>query len=397
MQEDITKKAIYISENSVSDLHGGGLTIQRILGEDLNKFEKFIHLSDFSEKYPITPRLKDRAWNVATKYLPLHRPSRKEVFAYSSYLFKRFLLREKVTSLYGIKKIVKEISESVDLETSKVLFVPQNYTSIYVSNLLFRQKPFSYWTWIMDDHTLQFDEQRGFFYADGFEYEMSYHLRNAKGVFVISYEMKEFYQERFGVISEVLFGSAESCDTPLYQPSEGEEIKIGYFGALWEWQSDAIKRMIPYLKENLIKLDIYSFHEIPKEMKCDRVAQKEPIKPEEVQRIMRTCDAVLIPIGFSSTHRSLSQFNYATKMSECLASGVPIVAVGPPYAAMIKFLRERKCAFIIDNPDDEEQWRYLKKVKDKTSRKEILDNAQSVFHLETSTAVMQARWKKFWR
>ncbi|KER09756.1 MAG: hypothetical protein HY22_09205 [[Candidatus Thermochlorobacteriaceae] bacterium GBChlB] len=396
IQNDTMKAGIYISEMSVSNTHGGGITLQRILAEDLYNFEKFIHLSTFAEQYPIISNLKEKAWNAAEKHLPLHRPARKDVISYSTYLFKRFLLREKPTFLYGAKKISQEIIKLISIDKFRVLVVPQHHTSIYVSNLLFKHQPFSYWTWMMDDHPLHYDRERGFFYEDGFEQEMNFHLKHAKGVFVISYQMREFYKERFGVISEVLFGPADPYDSPVYELTESEEIKLCYFGALWGWQSDAIERMVPHLKKNAAKLDIYSFQKISEKMRCEEVSQKSPVEATQVQRLMRTYDAVIIPISFDDSCRNLSELNYSTKMSECLAAGVPVLAIGPPYAGMIRFLRERDCAIIIDDPSNESQWESLKKIKEYSFRKKILDNALLVSQRETSVSAMRMKWKNFW-
>jgi hypothetical protein len=39
----------YLSEMSVSDRHGGGLTLQRVLGDDLDRIRLFAHISRFAE------------------------------------------------------------------------------------------------------------------------------------------------------------------------------------------------------------------------------------------------------------------------------------------------------------------------------------------------------------
>ena len=65
---------------------------------------------------------------------------------------------------------------------------------------------------------------------------------------------------------------------------------------------------------------------------------------------MRTCDAVVLPISFGESDRNLCEFNVATKLSELLASGTVILAVGPEYAAMTKLLQSAGAAQIVTNP-----------------------------------------------
>lgn len=40
---------LYLSAMAVSNLHGGGLTVQRVLGDDLARFAGFVHASEFRE------------------------------------------------------------------------------------------------------------------------------------------------------------------------------------------------------------------------------------------------------------------------------------------------------------------------------------------------------------
>jgi hypothetical protein len=46
----------YLSEMSVSDKHGGGLTLQRILGADLEDIDSFIHVNRFATDLPVKGR-----------------------------------------------------------------------------------------------------------------------------------------------------------------------------------------------------------------------------------------------------------------------------------------------------------------------------------------------------
>src|SRR5688572_22594434 len=52
-------KRYLLSEMNLSDRHGGGLTLQRILDEDLNDFDHFIQLMDYPS-FPTNPKYLPR-------------------------------------------------------------------------------------------------------------------------------------------------------------------------------------------------------------------------------------------------------------------------------------------------------------------------------------------------
>jgi glycosyltransferase involved in cell wall biosynthesis len=119
-------------------------------------------------------------------------------------------------------------------------------------------------------------------------------------------------------------------------------LKIGYFGAVAAWQRDALKAVANAISGTDVQLHIYSgINKLPDELNVPGVHFEGSVKPEMVLPTMKNYYAVLLPISFQQKIRNMSQFNIATKMSEYLACGVPILAVGPPYAAMIDYLNDK--------------------------------------------------------
>src|SRR5436305_1236810 len=43
---------LYVSEMAISRHHGGGITIQRVLGDDLGSIRHFVHLRRFAQDLP---------------------------------------------------------------------------------------------------------------------------------------------------------------------------------------------------------------------------------------------------------------------------------------------------------------------------------------------------------
>lgn len=393
MHFEVNQRAeIYISEMAVSNMHGGGLTVQRILGDDLERF-RFVQIGMHYKFCPYVDRLRDRVKYIN---LPLHRPPRKHVSRYISYLWGRYWLKRMPRNDVNTSLICSEIMKDIKLKDTKVLIIPQSEASVYVANALYRAQPFDYVTWVMDDHALRY-VNGGFAYReDGFEEEMEFHLKNAKAVFVISHEMRDFYKSRFGVDSDILFGPAEVQERPVYESNKDNEISLCYFGALMEWQKDALRKLVQKLDDLNVKLDIYTYQKPSEELQNQWVSFKSPVKSEIVLTVMRKYDAVVLPVGFHETIRHLSELNYSTKMSEYLASGIPTLAIGPEYAAMIKFLRRYNAALIIDNPSDDNQWKAIQFLKDTEFRRNIITNAMNAVAKEATTDIMRKRWASVW-
>src|SRR5262245_13361512 len=51
----------YLSEMSVSDRHGGGITLQRLLGADLRLIKHFVHPGRFARDFHPTPAIVQKS------------------------------------------------------------------------------------------------------------------------------------------------------------------------------------------------------------------------------------------------------------------------------------------------------------------------------------------------
>jgi hypothetical protein len=107
---------------------------------------------------------------------------------------------------------------------------------------------------------------------------------------------------------------------------------------------------------------------------------------------MREYDAVLLPISFAETERHLSEFNIATRMSECLASGTVTLVVGPPYAAMVRFLQRTGAAYLLTDPSLSNLPDLFNKLRRSDFRRSVLERAQQLVQAELSTSIMRKRW-----
>lgn len=382
----------YLSEMSVSDFHGGGLTIQRVLGEDIDKIGLFAHVSRFATDLPANEQLLSRCFNLS---VPWEGNAVKRIIGSTlaaRLSNKSVLLRKR--ALMSANVLNQKLGK--DKKHVRALVCPQGINSLLTMEELKKRRPVRYISWVMDDHLVRWNNGK-WVYPGDVKNIFEKHLREAEHVFVISSVMQKFYQDSFGVKSTVLFGSSDfEIETNKHTINPGNPLKLGYFGAVAEWQIDAIEAVGKALAAANAQLDIYSgVSQLPIELHQNGICFKGKLKPDQVLPTMRTYDAILLPISFRSKLRNMSEFNIATKLSECLASGVPTIAVGPDYAAMIQFLKEHHAAILSTSSTTEDIVKSLQILRDSEKVTSILNNAHKLVKDHLGSESMRKKWSAF--
>ncbi|TWR27571.1 glycosyltransferase family 4 protein [Mucilaginibacter pallidiroseus] len=375
---------------SVSNHHGGGLTLQRILGKSLDDISAFIYVDRFANDLPVAEQYAERSVYVE----PIWQSDkvRKAIGnTMAASLGRKISMVQRYASA-AARRIDKRFEQGTELLG---LICPQGANSLYTLEGLKAIRPVKYMSWVMDDHLLKYKNGQ-WEYPRGVEAVFAKHLREAEHVFVISPVMQQFYKDRFGINSTVLFGSANPMtDNAVPTIKESGPIKIGYFGAVAGWQTDVLQAAGQAITGTDIRLDIYSgVDRLPANLSLSGIKFKGKVAAADVLKTMQQYNALLLPISFTEKFRHMSEFNIATKMSESLASGVPVVAVGPPYAAMIDYLFKNNAAVIITSNRHEDILNGLDTLKRGDNLKNILNNAARLVNSETGDAPMQKRWQQ---
>jgi hypothetical protein len=392
------RKNYYLSEMPIADDGGGGLTLQRVLQCDLNGFDLFIHVHSNNEPLSVSDRLADRQLNLHHLYpVPTFTPQTPRSYFDRALDCARFPTTYSWTLNRWGRRVAAYIARRAQLAGSSWLVVPQGIQSVLAMNHVWKRHPVRYVTWMMDDHVLYWKNRLRYPFA-WFENEFAFHLRNAHQVFVISPAMQQFYREKFGVTSEVLFGPADLATHPVYQSQASSgPIRLAYFGSLWTWQRDALARLISHLAQIDATLDVFGFNSLPVELKSPRVCARPPVPAEDVISHMREYDGVVIPAGFVDEVRNLSELNISTKLSECLTCGTLPILIAPEFAAMTKFVRKHGGALVVSDFSSPDQINELRAIKSTKLRRRLLDEARRVAVAECSSAVMRSRWDRVWR
>ncbi len=370
---------------AVSDQHGGGVTLCRVLGRNLDDFSGLACIAD---SHVIAPRFSNRAhrWTSVfrTQWSRRLLGCRISEWCFRQRWAEVMYAHRCATSLH---RLLPSTAEPV-----RVLVSPQATLSIRVLNELRRLRKVQYATWIMDDNWVTWnDRELTWSYTRSTESLLREHLQNAQIVITISEQMGEHYRRRFGVNFEVLFAPTPFETQPTidhYVPTR----KLAYFGTLSLWPADALGRLAPFLSENGYSLEIYSRHPLPAELALPGIKLMPPLAPDDVQSTMRKYDAVLLPIGYSPATASYTYFNVATKMAECLGSGTVTLAVGPAHAAMMQYLDKHDIGLRICDVDAVHVAEALERLAKQELRQQLIERDLAHVAAHLSPHVVQQRW-----
>lgn len=376
---------------AVSDRHGGGLTLLRVLGPALNRIQRFIYLQRIAERWPAVDALRNRSETILPSTAP-HRYRRvigcRAAFRLSTSRIARRIHANRVAS-----RVDDYFPNAGELHG---LVCPQGLDSLYATEAIGQRRSFHYVTWMMDDHLARYADGR-LQYRPGDRSLLEKHLQTASHVFVISPAMGEHYQREFGISSTVLFGGTEPPSDWPARPSSDDascDVRLAYLGGVGPWQIDALAVVADALKEARATLDIYSYDSnLPPQLRKPGVSARGALEASEVRDRMRSYDAVVLPISFADELKRMSNLNIATKMAECLASGTVTLLVGPADAAMSRYLTPTGAALLVHGTSTQHVAATVQSVADPNVRADVLRNARRLVLSELTNETMNKRFE----
>lgn len=379
------QRAWFLAEMAVSDQHGGGVTLCRTLGRNMEGFDGLFCLSDFHEA---VPRLSERTH----KWMPVFRGARCRRLL--GCRLSEWCFRQSWAETLHARKCAARIHSLLPNDEPRPFFLvsPQSTLAIRTLDELKKLRALSYATWVMDDNWVKWDPLGGWSYAPRVEALLRRHFQEADAVVTISEPMGEHYRQRFGIGYDVLF--APSPYDEVAAPADFVPLrKLAYFGTLSIWPGDALARLAPLLPDLGYTLEIYSHHPLPADLQHPGVLKLPPLNPEEVQAAMRKYDAVLLPIGFSTATASYTHFNIATKMAECLGSGAVTLAIGPEHAAMMRYLNAHDAGLRVFEPSPSTLSEAFRVIHDPSQRKQRIDKDLTHVRSHLTQKIGRRRWE----
>lgn len=183
--------------------------------------------------------------------------------------------------------------------------------------------------------------------------------RLAKARMCISPEMARHVQFAYGVAGEVLYPNRSEELMPRAVSDSAAlrrkgRLTIGYAGGLSYGYSEGIRAILPALREARVTLRVYSIRS--REEFGDEVehAGFAPSPQHTWERIKDECDVVLLPYCWQPDFKRLYEAHFPSKLPEYLALGMPILIVGPAYAAGVAWgLKNPRAALTVSEPSKE--------------------------------------------
>lgn len=228
-------------------------------------------------------------------------------------------------------------SYKISVKISKELKIPLVISAMddYWLNNQFAKKPF------------------GKLYYRLFKKTVNKALNCSSGIVVLTEKMKEDYSKCFKKSFFILRNGVSTTNIPSV-----ERDGVYYFGNLGlnRYKSlIVLGNAINKLNLHPNKIDVYSDEHNPNIIKaindCPGLKLHDKIDKEKVQQLIYTARYLVHVESFEYADRT--KYSFSTKIPESLASGACLIAYGPETIASIQYLKNHKCAFVVEKGKEE--------------------------------------------
>lgn len=194
-----------------------------------------------------------------------------------------------------------------------------------------------------------------------------------KYIFISKY-MAEYYTSIYPSIKNYLVThnpveENEIALSPVINEHKNE-ISFAYAGSLWQMHFDALllfAKGLNILKRKNINtsLTVYSaphFYKMYKKKFSElNIAYGGFFGYDQLKPHLLKHHALIVASSFDKSFYGLSAYSVQTKVTDYLACGVPVISIGPPYAACNKFISDNNCGFVINENDPEQVAKQVEK------------------------------------
>lgn len=404
--EKFYPKVLVISHNSFSMTSNNGKTFSSIFGgwpkdkiaqlffqneiPDFNVCENYYHITDehmlYEKKMNVGKRIiESNKRKIKKTNSPVHKYARKKPIPL--FLFFRNVIW--ASNKWDNKNLYEWIEE---FAPEVIFFVGGGSAFSYkITNKISRKYNIPIFLYYTDDYITPIPTIDLFWWLNfmWLRSTLKKTLQNVNKIFVIGEDMANEYSNRFGktclpimnaVDIEKYSGFYDISNTKI---KSKDKLKIAYFGGLHlnRWQSltkvgAAIRELS---KENMIdmSLSIYS-NKVPEELIMKSITDSPYIQyvgsvnENEIIEEMQKYDILIHVESFDKKMTQKTRLSISTKIPEYLASGKPILAVGPHNISSIKYLKGLGVAYIVESLEKTEIKDILMKIAhEKNKHKEI--------------------------
>lgn len=184
-------------------------------------------------------------------------------------------------------------------------------------------------------------------------------LQGAAQVFVISPKMKREFDSLFGIDSIVLTKGIDYTDRLFRGVTRSVPVNMVYAGNLIYGRLSTMEKLASALDEInkqscRLVLTIYTGTPIPsvireKMTKNGSVTFHDTVPYSQVSEIIRQSEVVLFVESFDEKTKNIARLSFSTKLTDYLAGGKCMLAIGPGDIAPMEYLVDNDAAITITN------------------------------------------------
>lgn len=182
-------------------------------------------------------------------------------------------------------------------------------------------------------------------------------MKGASQVFVISPKMKKEFDSLFGIDSIVLTKGIDFTDRQFTEAAPSDPINMVYAGNLIYGRLSTIEKLAIALDEinssgKRIVLSIYTGTPVSECIKT-KISEKgsvrfqKPVPYQQVAEIIRQSDVVLFAETFEGKKKNIARLSFSTKLTDYLAGGKCLFAIGPSDIAPMEYLIDNDAAITV--------------------------------------------------
>jgi hypothetical protein len=210
------------------------------------------------------------------------------------------------------------------------------------------------------------------------EYKMI--SKRASMIIVISEEMKREYSKKFHSNYYVAMNSVKIENKLINNKEERcDSLRILFSGniELNRWKTILLlSKTIEKIDFIKIELNIYTLSNINRYVKSKFAGMKKTrfrkaVDAEQLIDIRNNSDILLHVESFDFRSRYITKFSISTKISEYLASGKAILAIGPADVESIRYLKREKVAEVVTHPNKKDIENAIKRLMSAEYRIEL--------------------------
>lgn len=399
-------KVLVISHNSFSMISNNGKTFSSIFGgwskdkiaqlyfqneiPDLSVCNNFFYITDenmiFDRKINVGKKVTEKNKEQIKKTnSPIHTYARKKPLPIFSF-FRNVIWSSGKWDNRNLYKWIEEFAPDV------IFFVGGGAAFSYkITNRISRKYSIPVFLYYTDDYITPILTIDLFWWLNfiWLRRVLSKTLENVNKIFVIGEDMAKEYSRRFNKPCIPIMNAVEiEKYSTFYKDGNVEnqvnnQLKIAYFGGLhlnrWKSLSQVGKAIKELSKERKIdiSLRIYS-STVPEEAIMKSISDAPYIQycgsvnENEIIEEMQKYDILIHVESFEKKMIQRTRLSISTKIPEYLASGKPILAVGPKELSSIKYLKKLGISYIIYSLEKNEMENAIVKViNDSDNHKEI--------------------------